>query len=100
MAVCKWANALCPNCRQSRVQSHNDVGALLANLLTGRLFIGGAKAISILAQGGGNTYSWVDCPRCSAIAIACDNCGHVWQPEDLPVFGNSINCPGCGCRLV
>jgi hypothetical protein len=90
----------CPKCGQVKLQSHNDPGGFLAAVLTGRILTGGFKAISILAQGGAGTYGWYECQSCHTVCIGCQNCGHVWLPEQSPIYGESIRCPECNLTLV
>lgn len=98
--VAPWWQKPCPSCRQVKLGSFNQSGALLSSILTGRFFTGGARAVSRLAQGGASAYNWVKCDNCEKVFLACENCAEVWQPGAWPKYGDSIRCPNCGLDLV
>ena len=62
--VAPWWEKPCPNCRQVKLESYNQPGALLSSILTGRIIVDGAKAIGRFAQGGASAYDWVKCGNC------------------------------------
>jgi hypothetical protein len=98
--VAPWWKKPCPNCGQVKLGSYNQPGAGLAGVLTGKFFIGGAKAVLRLAQGGASAYDWINCGNCAGVYLACQNCATVFRPSAWPEYGDSVRCPGCGLDLV
>ncbi len=100
MPVAEWWRNPCPTCDTLTLTSHNNPGALIASILTGRFIIGGVKAIKVLAGGNAGAYAWAECTKCKGLFVACEHCGAVWKPEELPVYGDTVTCPKCGLKLV
>lgn len=98
--VAPWWKEPCPNCRQIKLGTYSQAGALMAACLNGTILMGGLRAIATLAKGGASAYDWVECGNCMHIYLACEHCAKVFRPEELPELGDVVTCPKCGLRLV
>jgi hypothetical protein len=78
----------------------NQVGSLLANIVTGQFLRDGAKAIQGVATGASGGWYWLDCNVCHRRFVACEVCGWVWEAAPALAAGESIECQNCHHTLV
>lgn len=94
-------NVPCPKGDGGQLNVPDNLGGFLAALLTGQVFVAGAKALAELASGGATGgWHWLECNVCHEPFVGCEKCGYVWHAAQTPKLGDTVECPSCHNTLI